>query len=207
MVRRLRDREVGSASGSAPDYRPPDTLHSRSHFGYCTERCRDTTIDHRPSGSLSDRRGTSAAAAATAAAAAVERGGVVTRKRGGGPRHSSFTRNLSVAFFAPPANAMPRSGMLRRVLEALYIIGSLGSVRSGGCEPRVYNWSRIPRRILRRMYRVFGSSRPKGNLWFPELRDLPNKTSSGPLIGAFEFTTSKNPHDLDFYASIFIILV
>lgn len=135
MVRRLRDREVGSASGSAPDYRPPDTLHSRSHFGYCTERCRDTTIDHRPSGSLSDRRGTSAA---TAAAAAVERGGVVTRKRGGGPRHSSFTRNLSVAFSAPPANAMPLSGMLRRVPEALYIIGSLGSVRSGGSvEPRV----------------------------------------------------------------------
>lgn len=96
MVRRLRDREVGSASGSAPDYRPPDTLHSRSHFGYCTERCRDTTIDHQPSGSLADRRGTSAAAAV------FERGGVVTRKRGGGPRHSSFTRNLSVAFSAPP---------------------------------------------------------------------------------------------------------
>lgn len=115
MVRRHRDRGRGSASGSAPDYRPPDTLHSRSHFGYCTERCRDTTIDHGPSGSLSDRHGTSAA---TAAAAAV-RGGVVTRKRGGGPRHSSFTRNLSVAFSAPPsslpANATPRSRKLHRV--------------------------------------------------------------------------------------------
>jgi len=121
MVRRLRDREVGSASGSAPDYRPPDTLHSRSHFGYCTEWYRDTTIDHRPSGSLSDRRGTSAAA--------VERG-VVTRKRGGGPRHSSFTRNLSVAFSAPSANAMPRSKMFHRVPEVLYIIGSLGEIRS-----------------------------------------------------------------------------
>jgi hypothetical protein len=45
--------------------------------------------------------------------------GVVTRKRGGGPRHSSFTRNLSVAFSAPPssppANATPRSRKLHRV--------------------------------------------------------------------------------------------
>lgn len=154
MVRRLRDREVGSASGSAPDYRPPDTLHSRSHFGYCTERCRDTTIDHRPSGSLSDRRGTSAAAAA------VERGGVVTRKRGGGPRHSSFTRNLSVAFSAPPANAMPRPRMVPSCSPtlALYIIGSLESVRSGGS---VTHESTADLKSLE----FFGERFTRSNLW------------------------------------------